>query len=913
MAAKRASTQAPTPQDSPAKKPKLSNNHDEHPDDYSDAVRQKLQDTSKSRTGQACDRCKERKMRCDPNPLGCKPCQDKNVPCRTTDRITGKASERGHTERLEAQLEMLRRQLGQYVSRFGQMEGAEDPMNGGFPEYAPDGYSRHNSIANTQSSNQQYSEEPSSEITRPHGLAQGPITGTVVDVMGSKIDIASFHCPMMDEPITNHQPVFNNNRYTFTSTILGGPKPSKPNISKQDALGYVRTYLGAVNRYVGTVHPPSFLALVHRCYDDESFKPSVPEEVQLHAVFAIVAFQMAIRNPSIAEAKQRESNHCYHYALGFFRELHLDSSLAAMQAMNLLLVYQRNLPKPGNAWNMAARTMVRTFDLDFHRSASKVGFQGNMLQIELRKRVFWSNAVIAISISLKFGKPMPFRMQDIDVELPLAIDDSEISDAGISRSLSGKCNWRPAYLGARLVPIFLDLYNKVISDRLSGPEYEKTVDQLQNSIDQWESDWFRESASDDQDESTSQGTNLYMSSWAAEYRLLLHHPSQCTSTSQAFINKSLDICHEASLRLLRNLQSLFEKFKGADFTWNSTVIFVLAAGTSIYVYDQRKQSMTRERFATMQQELTDWLRILQTADKILGSSYVSLFNHPLWNVILMPYCPGSGDFLYRSMLPHVEKCLQDARNILLASAALQNGYNAAASSSHHDPVAGSSTAASTPAQSTRSLDTNTTAATTVTQQSQYSLHPPPPFFKTESNTTPDPTNPHIPHPDQRRLSTASAAYQDPTISTSQPPTTNNHTHNHITSSTAPDPSFYDYSTPILSSFPPAPYADISSNHAPYASFASYYPNPTTAPPSHHPHSQATPAADPANTLMSMSQSHHHHHGMIPGSGSADPNHNAGNSGNSNVGGAAGGAGGAGTITSVTWPHNVFTDTDAWRR
>ena len=82
-------------------------------------------------------------MRCDPNPLGCKPCQDRNVPCRTTDRITGRASERGHTERLETQLEMLRRQLGQYVSRFGHIEGTEALLNGGFSGYGSDEFTRY--------------------------------------------------------------------------------------------------------------------------------------------------------------------------------------------------------------------------------------------------------------------------------------------------------------------------------------------------------------------------------------------------------------------------------------------------------------------------------------------------------------------------------------------------------------------------------------------------------------------------------------------------------------------------------------------------------------------------------------------------------------------------------------------------
>ena len=42
-----------------------------------------------------------RKIRCDARPGGCSPCIQNNTECKTTDRITGRATSRGHTENLE--------------------------------------------------------------------------------------------------------------------------------------------------------------------------------------------------------------------------------------------------------------------------------------------------------------------------------------------------------------------------------------------------------------------------------------------------------------------------------------------------------------------------------------------------------------------------------------------------------------------------------------------------------------------------------------------------------------------------------------------------------------------------------------------------------------------------------------------
>ena len=61
-------------------------------------------------------------MKCDTNPTACLPCHQKNLRCLTTDRVTGRASERGQSDRLENELHDLRRHLAAYHQKYGPLE-----------------------------------------------------------------------------------------------------------------------------------------------------------------------------------------------------------------------------------------------------------------------------------------------------------------------------------------------------------------------------------------------------------------------------------------------------------------------------------------------------------------------------------------------------------------------------------------------------------------------------------------------------------------------------------------------------------------------------------------------------------------------------------------------------------------------
>src|SRR4051794_21200666 len=73
-------------------------------------------------------------MRCDGNASGCSACQQKNMRCVTTDRITGRATERGQADRLEAELMNLKRHLAVYVNKYGRLDDAEQAASSAYQD-----------------------------------------------------------------------------------------------------------------------------------------------------------------------------------------------------------------------------------------------------------------------------------------------------------------------------------------------------------------------------------------------------------------------------------------------------------------------------------------------------------------------------------------------------------------------------------------------------------------------------------------------------------------------------------------------------------------------------------------------------------------------------------------------------------
>jgi hypothetical protein len=109
---------------------------------------------------------------------------------------------------------------------------------------------------------------------------------------------------------------------------------------------------------------------------------------------------------------------------------------------------------------------------------------------------------------------------------------------------------------------------------------------------------------------------LHIDSWAAEYQLILHHPRLCTSNSPEVMERNLEVCYQAAARLLNNANALLTRYRATDFTWYSTVTYVLALGVTLHIYSRRKGQMTKEQVGVMKQELCEWLKLMRLVDKV---------------------------------------------------------------------------------------------------------------------------------------------------------------------------------------------------------------------------------------------------------------------------------------------------------
>ena len=271
--------------------------------DYSNDVRKKLE--SSNRTGQACDRCRVgivmyrvlcrtmligctlqmRKMRCDGGIEGCGPCLQNHEPCRTTDRMTGVANERGHVRKLEARLQRLQTHINglenQLRSQGVDVDSFACEGDMVVPPQRPAEAAKSDGL--TSPMGRRVKGEPingqDGSLPGLHeGLSGDPkgllgssfissIHGTSLNVLGMKIDLADNLSTDLDEPdISNptaHLPP-NKSYHACIQTALGaGPKPGNPGLPpRREAFMYADWCFKTVLTYLPILHKPTFFALV---------------------------------------------------------------------------------------------------------------------------------------------------------------------------------------------------------------------------------------------------------------------------------------------------------------------------------------------------------------------------------------------------------------------------------------------------------------------------------------------------------------------------------------------------------------------------------------------------------------------------------------------------------------------------
>jgi hypothetical protein len=316
-----------------------------------------------------------------------------------------------------------------------------------------------------------------------------------------------------------------------------------------------------------------------------------------------------------------ESHAHYQYACSFYKDLLLGQHhLEDVQALAMICHHLRNFPKPGAAWIMTSLTYLFALELGLHRSVknwSDAASKPSELEVEMRKRIFWTMNALQMNLAGKLGRPMPISNEDIDVEFPEPMNDCLPSEEA-SLSPFHQCSFQVGIQIAKYTVWELDLYKTIYAVRYTPRSYVESLKRLEAGIQQWKDELpveLRDPSRASQDDHIFA---LYLEYWYQEFQLLLHHPAVCRSVDPAILSSNLDKCMDASQKMLHNCTEMMHK-KSLDIVWINTVVYIAAVFTTLFISSMRKERLSPGDMTRLKTDMATWINVLGECSQLSGT------------------------------------------------------------------------------------------------------------------------------------------------------------------------------------------------------------------------------------------------------------------------------------------------------
>ncbi|PHH93227.1 hypothetical protein CDD83_10165 [Cordyceps sp. RAO-2017] len=354
-------------------------------------------------------------------------------------------------------------------------------------------------------------------------------------------------------------------------------------------------------------------------YDEPNFKPSVPDLVIVHMVYATIFFHYGVRNWQQTEQRNNLnelSNKHYHFALSKIYHLLGSQELVAVQALALIALHTRAFPKPGCGSIVASMALHRALELNLHRSSKKPG-EGTDLQNELRKRVWWVILTVVVAINGRRGCPLPVNVQDFDTEFPEPIADELLTDQGVDTSQTLPCPYLAGLAGFKIVPLFMEMYANIYSVRRDAQNYVNVVNALEGQLQQWEAELPDSLRIESGDLENASAQAIYARTFGLELRLCLRHPSVAMTTDRAMMAENTRVCEETAREVLICMKQL-SRLKSLDTTWYQMSFYGVCIFSMLVAQWERRYETTPEQVAALREDMQNWMTIVKETSLLLG-------------------------------------------------------------------------------------------------------------------------------------------------------------------------------------------------------------------------------------------------------------------------------------------------------
>ncbi|KAI0158294.1 hypothetical protein GGR57DRAFT_42818 [Xylariaceae sp. FL1272] len=603
-----------------------------------------------------------RKIRCDALPEGCSHCLNQNLECYVTDRVSGRTERRGYMQELEREKTDMMTHIRELEKRLQQNGLDVKPWHSTSFPATPTPDTNGNGTFDIAAVAPSTDPAPKDPWTHPHApvwvkdragvmpMADSPhntsnnrplnthlgvstdhealhsIKGTTLTILGSTIDIGSFNAPDMDEPppsTSMRAPLYNKSvKALMMSAMNVNPEIRVDFPPRSDAFTYAEWYFVMIHPFHPVLHKPSFMTMLGKIYDDPSFNPTAADTVTIHMVFAAIYLQYGIRGREQPEQRAHLndlSNKHYHYALSKLYEVDSLRTLEAVQALSMLCTHTMRFPKPDSSSILASHALTMAVELGYHRAWKKPG-EGTNLENELRKRVFWTILSTTIVLRGRMGKPMPIRLEDIDVEFPEMIPDELLTKDGVDTTRQGRCPFEIGVVSAKLSTLYLEMYANIYCARKDPKRYLAVVEGLEAQLQSWRDHLpdglkIKETGSA---ESETRMSAIYADWSALEFRLCLRHPSVAVTDDPEMIANNTKICEETAKGMLNSVRKLY-KLKCLDTTWYCNAVYVAAIFSDLVGHWERRHATTVAEVQALREDMEVWLVVLAETGSLMGS------------------------------------------------------------------------------------------------------------------------------------------------------------------------------------------------------------------------------------------------------------------------------------------------------
>lgn len=250
-----------------------------------------------------------------------------------------------------------------------------------------------------------------------------------------------------------------------------------------------------------------------------------------------------------------------HHSAGmeYLDELLQCHNIRSVQILILLAIYSLRAPKGPGAWTYIGLAMRTCIDLGLHRRTRTK--QYSRLDVELRKRIFWTCYCLDRQISIILGRPFAISDRDIDAELPLDVDESAQAVSAFEIALAASNSTpidQPQAVSTslscfihicRLRRIESQIQQSIYRVDESSGTSEVEVDSFIQQLEDWKENIPRDARQHDADKPTTNtdtmvidGYGYYMVYYYKCLRFLLHPLLSAQETNLRFLKKCAGAC-----------------------------------------------------------------------------------------------------------------------------------------------------------------------------------------------------------------------------------------------------------------------------------------------------------------------------------------------------------------------------------